>query len=117
VFALGLRFGGDRQRRSKNEAMSTGFLPSATPSYDAAILARVIDPQKTGLPAEVAHSMLQWEFNSEDRHKMAELAEKARSGELSDCEQSEIDGFIRVGNLLSLVHAQAKLALQRQGKS
>lgn len=97
--------------------MSTAFFPSLPPSSDAAILARVIDPQSAGLPSDVAQSMLKWEFDEQDRRRMAELAEKAREGTLSEQEQTEIDGFIRVGNMISLIHAQAKLSLQRQGKA
>jgi hypothetical protein len=96
--------------------MSTAFFPSLPPSSDAAILARVIDPQQSGLSSEVAQSMLKWEFEDADRRRMAELAEKAREGTLSQEEETEIDGFIRVGNLISLIHAQAKLSLQRQGR-
>jgi uncharacterized protein YggL (DUF469 family) len=95
--------------------MSISFLPATPVSVDATILSRVIDPQRAGLSSEVAHSMLKWEFDGSDRRRMAELAEKAREGTLDEHEQELIDGFVRVGNLISLIHAQAKLSLKRQG--
>jgi hypothetical protein len=45
---------------------------------------------------------------------MQELAAKARAGTLSPAEQIEIDNYEKVGHVLSLMKAKAKVSLQQQ---
>jgi hypothetical protein len=97
--------------------MVTASSDFSAASTDAAILARVIDPARADISPEVAGEFLRWDFTAEDRRRMAELADKARDGALNEAEAAEIDSFIRVGNLLSLMQAKAKLALQRRGQA
>ena len=92
--------------------MVTNTTISPTDPSDAAILARVIGRVDSVLSAELANEILGWRFEENDQKRMAELAEKAREGDLSHLESSEIDGYIRVGNLLSFMHAKARATLE-----
>jgi hypothetical protein len=48
---------------------------------------------------------------------MNELAEKCGSSQLTDAERNELESFQRVGHLLNLLQAKARLSLaQRTGK-
>ena len=44
---------------------------------------------------------------------MRELSAKAREGTLTPDEKTEIDSYEKVGHLLSLLKARAKVALQK----
>lgn len=86
--------------------MNTSFID------EAAILARVIAPNKADLPPTVARELLKWGFSESDHRRMSELAAKARQGALSPEEQSEADGFERVSSFLGLVKSKARRSLQ-----
>lgn len=87
---------------------------SATPTNsEAAILARVIEPEKDDLGPELAHYLLAMDFASEDIHRMNELAERARSGLLTEQEQVELENYHDVGHLLALMQSKARNSLKR----
>ena len=90
-------------------------MSTAAPSFEAAILARVIVPEQPSLSAEAARSLLTLGFGEEDLLKMADLAEKARRGTLSLEESREIEGFERVGSLIGLLQSKARQSLKRLG--
>jgi hypothetical protein len=82
---------------------------------EAAILARVIQPDNHDLPLAAARVLLKFEFNKDDRQRMHELAVKNQSGKLSSMEKQELDGYLRVGRLLDLLGAKARLSLKKRG--
>lgn len=81
---------------------------------EAAILARVIQPERDGLPAAAARALLKLHFTQEDRDRMHELAVKNQAGKLTAAERRELDGCLRVGRLLDLLGAKARLALKKK---
>ena len=85
---------------------------TSAPTSEADILARVIDPDESTLPADLARSILTFEFQPEDRDRMSVLAKKARHGTLTAEEQTEIDCYERVGNFLSLLKSKARRSLK-----
>ncbi len=85
-------------------------------NHEAAILARVIQPQQDDLPAAAARAFLRFRFPQEDRDRMHELAVKNQSGGLTAGECAELDGDLRVGRFLDLISAKARLALRKHGR-
>jgi len=84
------------------------------PNSEAAILARVIQPEHDDLPAAAAaRALLKLAFTGEDRDRMHELAVKNQSGKLTATEQKELNGYLRVGRLFDLLGAKARLSLQK----
>jgi hypothetical protein len=81
---------------------------------EAAILARVIKPERDGLSASAARALLKLQFTQEDRDRMHELAVKNQAGNLTPAERRELDGYLRVGMLLDLLGANARLALKKK---
>lgn len=81
-------------------------------TIDGDILARVVNPNRGDLPQDLATVVLKFDFTSDDRDKMKALAEKARNGELSEQEQAELDGFVRVGQFISMMKSKARVSLQ-----
>ena len=78
----------------------------------SSILDRVIAPNEPSLPPAVAEEFLCWSFSPHDQERMSVLAAKARAGNLSTEEQSEIDGFERVSSFLGLLKSKARLSQQ-----
>jgi hypothetical protein len=85
------------------------------PNSEAAILSRVIRPDRDGLSAAAARALLKLEFTADDRRRMHELAVKNQADELAADERRELDGCVRVGRLLDLLAAKARLSLKKHG--
>jgi hypothetical protein len=84
-----------------------------TPNTEAAILARLIPP-KEKLSREVAQYLLSIDFESSDVERMNRLAELARDGNLTAEENAELDSYLHVGNLLSILQSKARRLLQSE---
>jgi len=97
--------------------MSTAFASSpAAETFDTAILTRTIAPMREKLSRELAEEILRWDFTPEDQQRMADLSAKARLGALSSNEELEIDSYVRVGNVVNLLQAKARLTLKTAAK-
>jgi hypothetical protein len=83
--------------------------------HEAAILSRVIQSDRDGLSLAAARAFLKLAFAAEDRQRMHQLAVKNQDGNLSPAEREELDGYVRVGRLLDLLAAKARLALTKRG--
>ena len=82
------------------------------PKTEAAILSRLIQ-EGVDLSPGAAEYLLSIRFDDSDVERMNELSELAREGKLSPEEESELDGYIHVGNLLGVMQSKARRALQR----
>jgi uncharacterized protein YnzC (UPF0291/DUF896 family) len=89
--------------------------PSITANSEAAILARLIEPEKDDLAPEAAQSLLTIDFADVDVVRMNELAEKARQGTLRESETVELESYRHVGHLLALMQSKARSSLKRTG--
>ena len=86
---------------------------TATPNTEAAILARLIQMGQGELSRGAAEYLLSIRFDDRDTARMNELSELARQGQLASGEQSELDSYIHVGNLIATMQSKARGALQR----
>jgi hypothetical protein len=82
-------------------------------SDDAAILTRVIDPNRDNLSLAAARALLKFSFPTRDQKRMHELAVKNQDGVLTAAEKRELDSYRRVGRLVDLLAAKARLALKK----
>jgi hypothetical protein len=82
---------------------------------EAAILSRLIRPERADLSPEAARSILRLEFDDEDRARMHALAAKAQRGELTDAEEAELESYRSVGRLLDLMRSKARRSLAEAG--
>jgi len=78
------------------------------------ILADAITPGEGNLSHSVARSFLQWKFSDRAVTRMNKLARKNQAGTLSAKEQQELDNFMRVGSLIDLIQAKARLSLKHR---
>ncbi|MEX2177039.1 MAG: hypothetical protein WD872_21935 [Pirellulaceae bacterium] len=82
-------------------------------SSESAILTDVILPDVPDLPREHAQWLLSLSFNDQQQHRILELADRGNRGELTEDEHQELDRFRRIGMMLNLAQAKARLSLQQ----
>lgn len=93
-------------------------MPSTMPeTSEMAILRRVVDPGQPFLSAEAAQAILRLDFHAADRTRMNQLAEKNRAGQLTATEEQELNGYIRVGQMLGILQSKARRSLAAARKS
>jgi hypothetical protein len=89
---------------------------SAVTANEVAIFGRLLGKQQ-GLAPDAARSLLRIGFLPADRVRMRVLAAKARDGTLTPAEQAEVEGYERVGHLLSLLKSKARQSLHQARRS
>ena len=85
----------------------------AAPDTEAAIWARLIQA-KNSRSREVAEYLLSIDFDESDRQRMNLLAERARDGSLTPEETAELDSYLHVGSLLSILQSKARRLLKSE---
>jgi hypothetical protein len=83
--------------------------------FEPAIWARLIQTQKAPISAEVARYLLSIDFSTADNTRMQELMDKSNGGTLTSDEAAEPDGYVKIANVLSVMHSQAQVALRGAG--
>lgn len=61
----------------------------------------------------MAKQILRLQFGSDDRDRIAELLSKNRDAEISTVELDELDKYVRVGGILSVLHLRARKSLRQ----
>ena len=85
-----------------------------TGSKEAAILSRVIRPEKDDLPDERAKTLLRLKFEQSDLDRLHELVVKNQDDELTADEKEELEDYLRVSAFLDLMHAKARYSLREK---
>ena len=66
------------------------------------------------LSRENARSILKLGFSKRIKSRMHELANKNQDGALSKEESDELDSWVKVGDLLAILHSKARKILKRK---
>lgn len=77
-------------------------------------LDQLFDPLNRCLSTEAAEKLAAMKQDEAIATRMAELADKANEGTLTEVEQREYEGKVRAGTLLSFLQAKARLFLKSQ---
>jgi len=77
------------------------------------ILAEVISPERASLEPDAARASLEWKFPEKSVARMNWLAERNCSDTITPEEREELERFLRVGSLINLVQAKARLSLRQ----
>lgn len=88
---------------------------SPLPSSEAAIVGRLIRPDRGDFSPETARELLSLQFGDEDQARMRALSLKAQEGTLTASEQAEVENDRRVGYWLGILWSRARLSLKRAG--
>lgn len=73
---------------------------------------RIIRPEFGDLPDRAARALLGITFEESDHKRMAVLAEKANNGGLTEDERDELENYLIVDHVLSLLHLRASRSLR-----
>jgi hypothetical protein len=76
------------------------------------IFSRVIEPDVGSLPPELARYVESLDFRPADHARYELLSAKARDGSLTPAESDELDGYLHVDSLLSIMRLKAEHSLQ-----
>jgi hypothetical protein len=76
------------------------------------ILSDVIAANRGDLSPAVARSVLKWKFKAAAVRRINQLADRNRKGTNTDAEREQLQRYLRVGSLINLIQAKARLSLQ-----
>lgn len=77
------------------------------------IFDRVVSRGLDDLSPDVARALLRMKFSRSELDRIQELNAGARAGALSDAQWAELEGYLQLGSLLTLMHSKARLAIKR----
>ena len=83
-----------------------------TPNTEATILARIIQAENEELTPEAARYWLSRKLPPADEERVEELSTKASAGSLTESEQQELDSYLRIGILISIIQSKARQLLK-----
>lgn len=83
---------------------------------EAAILNRLVKPNRADFSPEVAEALLKLDFDQTDRDRMHELAVKNQDGGLTKAEEEELDCYRRIGYFVDLIRSKARISLKKHGR-
>ena len=84
------------------------------PSTDAAIIARMIHPDKADLPGEAAEAVLRiFRLDQSDLDRLHGLLVKNQDDALTTVEKEELESYLRISLLVDLMHAKARFSLKK----
>jgi hypothetical protein len=66
------------------------------------------------LPPVAAREILRMKLGKSQVARINRLLARSGEGVLSEQEQAELDGYLQFGNLLTLMHSKARIALHRR---
>jgi hypothetical protein len=83
---------------------------------EAAILSRLVKPNRADFAPEVAEALLKLDFDQADRARMHELAVKSQEGSLTQPEEEELHSYRRIGYFVDLIRSKARISLKKHGR-
>jgi len=87
----------------------------ASLDFEPAIWARLIQAPKAAISPEAARYLISIDFSDADHARMQELMEKSNEGTLTSEESAELNGYVNIANVLSVMHSRARVALKEPG--
>lgn len=86
---------------------------TATPSIDVDIFEKVVAPHEPTFSRPVARAVQALVFTDAQKSEMHRLLDKNNAGTITEAERAKLEGYTRVGNLLNLLKAKARVSLSK----
>ena len=99
------------------DLMTTKTVPAKPVPVSMAMLVQIADLDAKSMSPETARHLLDLSFTPSHQEQVDALSQKARDGSLTTKERAELDEYIRVADLLAILHSRARQALKRAGRS
>ena len=80
-------------------------------SIDASILEELVAPDDASYSAALAKAVLAAGFRPRQNREIERLLDRNNAGTITKREQTRLEAYVRVGNLLSLFKAKARTSL------
>ncbi len=80
---------------------------------EAAILTRIIHPERDDLSQEAAKALLNVGIEREDLDRLHILVAKNQEGALGSAEQDELESYLRLSSIFDLMHVRASRSLKK----
>jgi hypothetical protein len=74
----------------------------------------VFSPDEGDFSAEAARALLNLRFSDQMKNRIRQLLAANNREEISDLEKGDLDKFFRVGQLLDLLQAKARISLNNR---
>jgi len=87
----------------------------ASVNFEPVIWARLFQTLKEPISPDAARYLLSIDFSEADHARMQELMDKSNEGKLTSDEDAELDGYVNIANVLSVMHSRARVALRSAG--
>ena len=87
----------------------------ASVNFEPIIWARLMQTPKEPISPEAARYLLSIDFSEADHARMQELMDKSNQGALTSDEDAELEGYVNIANVLSVMHSRARVALPSPG--
>lgn len=88
-------------------------MSTTSANSEAAILSRMIAPERGDLTADAAKAILSLKFDDQDRLRMHQLVRMRQAGPLSPEDEAELERYRHIGHFLELMQSKARLSLTR----
>jgi hypothetical protein len=75
-------------------------------------LERFLDPLSNRLTPEIAREWINFRYDAATEARLAELAERANEGLLTDQEREEYAQYVEIGDLIGILQARARGVLR-----
>jgi hypothetical protein len=82
-------------------------------NVETSVWKRLVEHPWDNLSPEAAEGVLRIKFKQSDTDRMNELAAIARDGALTETQQAELDAYIQVGRVISILQAKARMAMAK----
>jgi tagatose-1,6-bisphosphate aldolase len=92
-------------------------MASASSLSEAEILEHLVSPVKGDLSPEAARAILDLQFGGRATRHIRQLLQKNNRGRITADERTTLDKYLRVGQLIDLLQAKARLSLKEAGFS
>jgi hypothetical protein len=73
---------------------------------------RIAAPAFTQLRPAAARALLRMKFRSGDVRRIHQLSSLAKKGALDEAQRGELDLYLQIGHVLTLMHSKARMALK-----
>jgi hypothetical protein len=92
-------------------------MTKTAPITEAAILAQLVAPTKAGFSPGVARQLLALKFDRQTTQRIRKWLQQNNRGTICAEDRLALEKYLRVGQLLDLLHAKARLSLRQDGDS
>jgi len=78
---------------------------------------RIIEPNKAHLARSQAKAILEMKFQARDVARMNSLARRSNNGTLTPSQRVELENYVQIGHVLTILHSKARSALQARART